>query len=36
MDRSKLFKKLGIVLGALGIVTIGVIGTSLVKASEDI
>lgn len=35
MDRSKLFKKLGIVLGALGIVTIGVIGTSLVKASED-
>ncbi|MFR5265577.1 vWA domain-containing protein [Clostridium sp.] len=35
MDRSKLFKKLGIVLGTLGIVTIGVIGTSLVKASED-
>lgn len=35
MDRSKLFKRFGVIFGVLGVVTIGVIGTSLVKADTD-
>lgn len=35
MDRSKLFKRFGVIFGVLGVVTIGIIGTSLVKADTD-
>ncbi len=35
MDRSKLFKKLGIALGVLGITCIGFIGVSVVKAEDS-
>lgn len=35
MGKSELIKKIGLVLGVIGIVSVGVIGTSLVKAAED-
>lgn len=35
MEKSKLIKKIGLVLGVIGVVSVGVIGTSLVKAAED-